>query len=660
MRVRSAIVDGFRLLDGVELTFETSTTIIVGRNNSGKTSFVELFHKFLGPEKGSFSIDDFTLTRINDFTEAGNLWTQAILERTSGNLTQAEALEASALAKLPFVSLEVEFAYEEDDDLTPISNLILDLDPTRTDATLVCAFRLSRPREFLNAFADSDTDDILLFARRRMRHFGREFTAVDRQDRANVRGLEAQDVRNALSANFIYAQTLFDDTSLDTGHGLSKGLESYYRAIANTDGTVESLESVLGEVGVTLNGEYATLFESVFSDLRLFGVKGMPSLPEVQVISEFRAADLLKGSTKVMYSHTDGRYLPEAHNGLGFSKLIFIVLQFVAFCESYRRRQPHPGVELLFLEEPEAHLHPQMQAVFIKNVDNYLQSKADWNVQLVVTTHSSHIIAEGGFAALRYFDAHSGTLDIKDLRRFEATKSSTIDESSRFLQQYMELHRCDMFFADKIILIEGMTERILLPEMIRRLASPLRFEYVSIIEVGGAYALNFRSLLEFLGVRTLIITDIDSADPGGRHKKTAVSTPGAVTTNATLKTWLPKDLAIADLLGKTADDKTDGSVRVAYQVPEEGTNAVGRSFEEAFILANADQLVTATNMSCGNAFLDEAGAALTADAVRSDSYRVAAAIESKSDFAFDILSLPSWSIPRYIQEGLEWLAPPSK
>ncbi|MCX7522055.1 AAA family ATPase [Microbacterium sp. STN6] len=660
MRVASATVSGFRLLDGVTVTFEESTTIIVGRNNSGKTSFVEVFYKFLGSDKGSFSLDDFTLRRLQGLAEAGALWKQADQARVDGDPEKAAKLEADAIDKLPSITLEVEFAYADEDSLAPISKLILDLDPLRHDALLVCTLGLIRPREFLRAFAESGIDDISAFVRKRMSFFDRSFLAVDKDDRSNARELKLSEVKDALLCDFIYAQNLFDDTSRDTGHGLSKGFESYYRAIANTDGTVESLETALVDVATKLDGEYSTLFASVFGDLKHFGAGRMPSLQELKIVSEFRAADLLKGSTKVMYAHDGGADLPEAHNGLGFSKLIFIVLQFVAFFENYQKRQPRSGMELVFLEEPEAHLHPQMQSVFIKNINEYLKSKPDWNVQLVVTTHSSHVVAESGFKALRYFDAGKNVLEIKDLKMFRNELESSDKDSLRFLEQYLELRRCDMFFADKVILVEGAVERLLLPEMIRRAASDLRYQYVSVIEVGGAYAVKFRRLLEFLGVQTLIITDIDSAEASGHHKKTATSTPGAITTNVTLKDWLPQAATISELLAKLDADKVDTRVRVAYQVAETAGGAVGRSFEEAFILANAAELVAATELASAGVFQDGSGATLGVPTVLADSYRIAAEIESKSDFAFDILSLPNWGIPRYIKEGLEWLAPPSK
>lgn len=664
MRVTEARIDGFRLLDGVTMSFEESTTIIVGRNNSGKTSFVEVFFKFLGKDKASFSFDDFTLARIKELREAGALWRQASEKRVKSEAAAADELELEAIAKLPSIKLDVELMYEESDSLAPIADLVLDLDPERQDALLRCQYLIGRPREFFRAFEDSSVDDIVKFARERMHFFGRQFSAVDQGDESNTRELEVGQVKNAILCNFIYAQNLFDDTSLDTGHGLSKGFESYYRAVANTEATVGSLEAALAEVAEKLDGEYSSLFSAVFGDLKVFGAGRMPSLQEVKVVSELRAVDLLKGSTKVMYAHDSGPALPEAHNGLGFSKLIFIVLQFVAFFEAYKKRQPRSGMELLFLEEPEAHLHPQMQAVFIKNVNDYLKSKTDWNVQLIVTTHSSHVVAESGFASLRYFDTNTGLLEVKDLNTFKArlktSEQEPDKEALKFLQQYMALHRCEMFFADKIILVEGTVERIVLPEMIKRGASSLQHEYISVIEVGGAYAVKFRTLLEFLGVKTLIITDIDSAEAAGRHKKTPTDEPGAITTNVTLKDWIPGETSIAELLSKTEADKLSANVRVTYQMPEQVGARVGRSFEEAFVLANAEALVAATGVSSSRIFTDDDGTALTAEQVRSDSYQIAARIDSKSDFAFDILSLSGWATPNYIDEGLKWLAPPSK
>ena len=685
MRVESAHIKGYRLFEDESISFDDSTTIIVGRNNSGKTSFVELFYKFFGSGKpAKFSVDDFSRNQRKSLQEAANTWQQS-QESTAEELRDGLAsLENEAIDKLPEITLEIEFSYDDNESATPLADLILDLDPERHDALLSCRYYVKKPQEFLRDFSESHYDDILEFARRRMGHFTCEYTAIDKEDRSNRRSLQLSDVYKALSCDFIYAQTLFDDTALDKGHGLSKGFEQYYNKLTSNEETLDQLEDAIKNISEQLDGEYATLFKSVFDDLNTFGVNGMSALQTVAVRSSFKPETLMKDSTKVFYRDEAGQYLPEAHNGLGFTKLIFIVLQFVSFLKAHEEKTPIPGTSLILIEEPEAHLHPQMQSVFIRSVAKYIESKK-WDAQLVITTHSSHIIAESGFKGIRYFKAGSqaklsgtpacneggASLQIKDLTTFRnELKDNNEGDTVRFLEQYMELRRCDMFFADKIILIEGTTERLLLPKMIEKVDasmgntnSPLAHSYISVIEVGGAYASKFRELLQFLEVPTLIITDIDSVNPNNDNKKCKTSTPGAVTSNTTLKRWLPECTTITDLLSKdTLETQREcGLIRVCYQIPQEDGTAVGRSFEESFILANSDELAKqAPNLANASKFRRDKKHYHTAAAIRSNAYTIAGKITNKSDFAFDILLLDNWKTPKYIEEGLKWLAQASQ
>ena len=685
MRVESAHIKGYRLFEDETISFDESTTIIVGRNNSGKTSFVELFYKFFGSGKSAtFSIDDFSRIQRTSLREAATTWQQSHQSADEKKQDTLASLENDAISKLPEITLEIEFSYDDNESATPLADLILDLDPERHDALLSCRYYVKKPQEFLRDFSESHYNDILEFARRRMGHFTCEYTAIDKEDRSNRRSLQLSDVYKALSCDFIYAQTLFDDTALDKGHGLSKGFEQYYNKLTSNEETLDQLEDAIKNISEQLDGEYATLFKSVFDDLNTFGVNGVSALQTVAVRSSFKPETLMKDSTKVFYRDEAGQYLPEAHNGLGFTKLIFIVLQFVSFLKAHEEKKPIPGTSLLFVEEPEAHLHPQMQSVFIRSVTDYIQSK-HWDAQLVITTHSSHIIAESGFRGIRYFKAGSQatlsgapagnesgvSLQIKDLTEFRnGLEKNNETDTIRFLEQYMELRRCDMFFADKIILIEGTTERLLLPKMIEKVDSlmgntdsPLAHSYISLIEVGGAYAFKFRELLNFLEVPTLIITDIDSVNPNNNNTKCKTSTPGAVTSNTTLKGWIPERTTIANLLSKdTIETQREcGLIRVCYQIPQEDGTAVGRSFEESFILANSEELAKqAPNLANASKFRRDKKHYHTAAAIRNNAYTIAGKITNKSDFAFDILLLDNWKTPKYIEEGLKWLAQASQ
>jgi hypothetical protein len=254
---------------------------------------------------------------------------------------------------------------------------------------------------------------------------------------------------------------------------------------------------------------------------------------------------------------------------------------------------------------------------------------------------------EARFESMRYFlsvpdgDGMRRSV-VKDLRK---GMGGAPQPDREFLHQYLTLTRCDLFFADKAVLIEGTAERILLPAMIRKTDNAaaggpqLASQYLTVMEVGGAYAHRFFDLLSFLELRTLIITDIDAVKPNNSGKRVAVPVAeGAFTSNGCLKAWFGDDVSPETLLGKAELDKTAGIRRVAFQIPEADGGPCGRSFEDAFILANPARFP-----------LGEDDRALAAYALAGD--------QKKSTFALEhAIEHTDWNVPRYIAEGLRWLA----
>lgn len=73
MRLAKARVEGFRLLEDIELQLEEGSTVIVGRNNSGKTSLTEAFDRFSGEHGSKFRLEDFSFASRRKFHEARKL-----------------------------------------------------------------------------------------------------------------------------------------------------------------------------------------------------------------------------------------------------------------------------------------------------------------------------------------------------------------------------------------------------------------------------------------------------------------------------------------------------------------------------------------------------------------------------------------------------------
>ena len=214
----------------------------------------------------------------------------------------------------------------------------------------------------------------------------------------------------------------------------------------------------------------------------------------------------------------------------------------------------------------------------------------------------------------------------------------------------MTLTKCDLFFADKAILIEGATERLLMPRIFQLIdetldkSKKLSQQYVSTVEVDGANAKIFSPLLDFLELRTLVITDLDAVKMGdkGRYVKCPYS-QGERSLNTTLRDWFDiKDgeaLTLEFLKAKTPEEKVKGYRRVAYQVHEAGSNFCARTYEDAFILANPTLFGLKEGDPWGDLAFD----------IAADMGKVETALKYG-------LSEDAWKVPAYLKEGLLWLA----
>lgn len=655
MQIHKISLTNFRLLADVELVLEKQTTLVVGRNNSGKTSLSEAIHRFLVDQTPKFLIEDFSNASYDRFFEA------LVAKNTGQQDDEVRAL-------IPSIELRLLFRYDpEQPEFGPLSDFVINLDPDCNEALVVACYEL-RDGALDSLFAEqptgelTDEDRLAFFQALRDRVpelFSASIWAEDPNDPTNRKQMSASALRSLLKTGFVNAQRgLDDDTSRDTDV-LAKILENLFTAAKSPTADEEeqlvalALQDAVGDIQQTIEGGFKAELQKLMPTLRTFGYPGLDG-SELETETTLDVERLLSRHTKVRYAGHDGILLPESYTGLGMRNLIFILLRIVSFYRAFRAEPNNPGVHLVFIEEPEAHLHPQMQEVFIRQVSKIAEqlstqegAPSPWPVQFIVSTHSSHVANAAGFEAIRYFLPTSTNsvrhTKIKDLR--EGLRE-TPEEHRKFLHQYLTLTRCDMFFADKAILIEGTSERLLLPVMIEKLeeaepeAPKLSSQYMTTMEVGGAYAHIFFDLLDFLELRTLIITDLDSVLAVG-----GAACPvhrGTATSNACLNNWFGDgDCSPAALLAKDDRSKVKELRRIAFQQPEADGGPCGRTFEDAFMLANP-------------AMFDIEGA--TPDDQAQSAWDKLDKIK-KSKFALKYaINEIGWVAPGYVLDGLRWLA----
>lgn len=677
MKIKQIQIKNFRLLNDIVLNIEDDITLIVGKNNTGKTSLFEAINILTKTEEISF--EDFSQITYFTFKRLLNLFDKI----ASTSEKRKDLFEKLIQSQTPKIQLLIEVDYDiNKDSLINLSEFITDLDENRNDATILISYE---PKNSLNLFytfnnREQNEVELIPWLKENLKdYYHLKCYAIDNEScfKKEIDSSFKSKIEKIVSFEDIKASRTLDDTKSDRNKTLALGFSHYYRERDKNKGDVKRLEETLINVSKDLKKDYQTVLKDVMTDLNKFGASTPIVIPQIEIESEFNSESVIKNNIKYYYKH-DGINLPESYNGLGYSNLIFMILEFTSFIQRYSNSKDEKKSEFLtiMIEEPEAHMHPQMQQVFIKQITTKInEAKAKGvNIQLIITTHSSHIIAEAGidvnkgFDRIRYFNKIDGKLEVNDFNNFKHDNNDK--ETFRFLKQYLNLHKCDIFFADKVIMVEGVTEKMLLPLMINKVASSLNNEYISTLEVGGAYTHKFKDLLNFIKVKTLIITDIDSVDPNNKRKSCSTNEPNAVTSNATLKSWLPKKEIIVDLNSCKENEKFDGDlIRLSYQIKESDENShVARSLEEAIINKNLDFFknnYSTTNQEIEELISVKSKFALLKNENLDDSpnlYELSPKSGEKSQFAFDLMTFDekmtglSWKVPLYIKEGLEWLA----
>ena len=654
MKITQILIKNFRLLEDVNLCLEDGATVIVGRNNSGKTSLTEFFRCLNDKKSPQFKLEDFSLGVHEQFWDAYELYARGEEEP---DIRQA----------LPLISTTLNIEYGTDKNFGPLADFVIDINEQCTSAQINISYALATGN--IGQLFENLGDDRTIFFKdlkdRIPKLFEIIIEAQDPNDPTNRKLLETTKLQALLQFGFINAQRALDDESSKEKVVLGKFFETLFTAAASEtanssdQNTAIALKTAVNEVQKKIDADFNTQLEDLVPAFDLFGYPGLTD-PKLCTETILNVKQLLSNHTTVGYLGLNGVNLPESYNGLGPRNLIFILLKLFEFFKEFANRQPASGIHLIFIEEPEAHLHPQMQAVFIRKLEEIRELFANtynngnpWPVQFVVTTHSSHIANEATFDSIRYFltqERQAGSTilktEIKDLRI-----GLSEGDNREFLHKYMTLTRCDLLFADRAILIEGTSERLILPEMIRKYdgsaeetTPKLGNQYLSIMEVGGAYAHIFFNLLDFLNIRTLVITDLDTVDQNDEGKKCKVSV-GTHSSNPCINNWFTtngEDKPSKEiLLGKSKHDKVAGNRRLAFQIPHAKEDACGRSFEDAFMLANPNKFeIVGTSP----------------EEREEETWGKAKGID-KTDFAmkYAIRDI-DWEIPCYIEEGLRWLA----
>ena len=676
MKIKKIYVQNYRLLKDFSLELKNDLSLIVGKNNCGKTSVLSVLEKIFNKNSSNtLTWEDISLSHRKEIYEKVKLFSD---------------ISEKDWEPILGTSLQIWIQYSEIDSYQNIQTFMMDLNPDNNfiilEFTYIIPIQELRDLNFQVSDFIDDFSKFESFMKKNMSKFFEmqiyslgydPLTQKVTEEKSDL--LEMKDICKLIKVRGISASR--EVSNKENNHSLSKTSNRFYKLNNGEDidsNAINLLQSAILKADETLTKAYSGddsnegIFTPVFERVKRFG--GNNSEAELAIYSSLSEKDILSNNTTLYYKHDDS-LLPETYNGLGYLNLYGIIFEIETVMADIK--QDPADINLVYIEEPESHTHPQLQYIFIKNIkdllkvhDDELKARGDTSgVQTLITTHSSHIVSDCSFDDLIYFKRDNGTAVSKT---FNSLKEEYGDEQLgyKFVKQYLTLNSSELFFADKVICVEGDTERILIPTMMQKVdianpinkasnTMPLLSQNISIIET-GAHSQVFRKLFDFLGIKVLIITDIDPANKNENNRMNSCSAVDATsTTNTSIKSFfdISGDEIFSIVTQKSFAEKitSDDRIRIAYQIPEDANGYQPASFEDAFIGLNKEFII---NQKDG--LIEYEALKNFDDGEIEDFYKFARdKVNKKSAFASSLLYFEdeenTWKVPNYISEGLLWL-----
>ncbi|MGA3603251.1 ATP-dependent nuclease [Lysinibacillus agricola] len=711
IRIEKIGINNYRKFYGdksTTISLDDDITAIVGANNSGKTSLVELLSNIF-KEKNYLNIEDMnSKARFQNELKIEQIINDKKISKDD-RLYKLKEIHK----ELKKITIELSIKYDDKDNIELFSSYLLDLDITKKNFYFLIEYEYipAKEEEILDILEKKiNFKEIYSMLQPKIYYCNEDFEN-------KIRIADKSNFYNLFNYHCVYAIRKLADTSDEKQNFLSKHLLKTVQNNTNWKENVKELilgiNSLLTEKDLSSKVDKITL-EHIKKTLHSFSKTNGGNTGNLGVDFKLENKDIEKvllDFIHIYFEQDEGIKIKEQKQGLGYSNLIYLLLEAQIFSEKIDTKKAN----LLIFEEPEAHLHPQMENIFIRYINVIAKGESNNEVkvtevteaikarltseieagrlnvaataeettvtkaqttdtnmeikeknipfQMLITSHSSEMTKSIGLDNIRVFRSNGHTIsNVYDLRNF----INKDDTDKEFYEKFFQFNMVDMVFADKLILFEGDAERLLFKYLISQMDKyeDLSSQYISYIQVGGAYAHKYLDLINFLEIKTLIFTDIDY-----EYKKEDIELNTSTviseilkreTSNDTIKQFV-KETKIDDIYKKSK--QTNGEylenkkVCLKFQTKKDG---YARTLEDAMLkkLLQIDNVFTKIPKKDFGDIITNYKLLMSNTNKKETSIRDRIdKLQNKTDFMYALIYSDKIkeAIPQYIEEGLDWL-----
>ena len=503
MYIKKIKISNFRNFQEASVPFHEGVNVILGHNNTGKSNLLRAIGLVLGFSDGHRlgTSDIFYDTNVATLKlQSPRIQITLVLHRSEGeDLDSAEMGLFSSMMTDPTLSEEAELRYE------------FKLADTQEDNYKADVAEATTAKEIWKII---DHDYI-------------RFYRSSRSGGNQAAGISVNDALGQIDFQFL-------DAIRDVSHDLYAGYNPLLRDVLNffidysVKNDAEKTEDEIKEQLKTLRDNFVLQSAPLMHTLqsRLQNGKNVFLKYAVDTGATFNGAvpdfdgevteNEMFAVLRMIIKYAIGIEVPATYNGLGYNNLIYMSLLLakmqVDSSITYMKRNAKV-LTFLAVEECEAHLHPAMQYKFLQFLQD---NKANGHVrQIFMTTHSTQIASAVKLDDLICLTSPKlGQINVGYPRVIYKKDIADDMNSKQYVQRFLDATKADMFFANKLIFVEGVAEELLLPVFARYMNKNLTDEHVLVVNMGGRYFNHFLKLFDTnnayaINKKIVCLTDID-------------------------------------------------------------------------------------------------------------------------------------------------------